>query len=106
MDSNAGVPLTSTGHVTETRSPKEQKLSPNQQQLNSKPNQVIKLLLLLVFSPWASLAGTTAQSVDRYGSGTLHSGQVLRGSLPLLSSEIKYTIYNSLNAQLTLIVLV
>jgi hypothetical protein len=29
------------------------------------------------------LAGTRAQSVDRYG--TLHSGQVLRGSLPLLS---------------------
>jgi hypothetical protein len=43
------------------------------------------LFLLLVFSPWASLAGTRAQSSDRYGSGTLHPGQVLRGSLPLLS---------------------
>jgi hypothetical protein len=31
------------------------------------------------------LAGTRAQSGNRYGSGTLHSGQVLRGSLPLLS---------------------
>jgi hypothetical protein len=31
------------------------------------------------------LAGTRAQSGDRYGSGTLHSGQVLSGSLPLLS---------------------
>jgi hypothetical protein len=31
------------------------------------------------------LAGTRAQSGDWYGSGTLHSGQVLRGSLPLLS---------------------
>jgi hypothetical protein len=30
------------------------------------------------------LAGTRAQSGDRYGSSTLHSGQVLRGSLPLL----------------------
>jgi hypothetical protein len=42
---------------------------------------------LLVFSPWAGLAGTRAQSGDWYGSGTLHSGQVLRGSLPLLSPE-------------------
>jgi len=33
----------------------------------------------------AGLAGTTAQSCDRYGSGTLHPGQVLGGSLPLLS---------------------
>jgi hypothetical protein len=40
MDSNAGIPLTSASHVTESRSSKEQKLSPNQQQLNSKPNQV------------------------------------------------------------------
>jgi hypothetical protein len=30
-------------------------------------------------------AGTRAQSGDQYGSGTLHPGQVLRGSLPLLS---------------------
>jgi len=30
-------------------------------------------------------AETRAQSGDWYGSGTLHSGQVLRGSLPLLS---------------------
>jgi hypothetical protein len=44
---------------------------------------VLLLLLLLAFSPWASLAGTRAQSGDRYGSGMLHSGQVLRGSLPL-----------------------
>jgi hypothetical protein len=40
-------------------------------------------LLLVVFSPWAGLEGTRAQSGDRYGSGMLHSGQVLRGSLPL-----------------------
>jgi len=31
----------------------------------------------------AGLAGTRAQSCDRYGSGTLHPGQVLGGSLPL-----------------------
>ena len=30
------------------------------------------------------LAGTRTQSGDRYGSGTLHPGQVLRGRLPLL----------------------
>jgi hypothetical protein len=35
------------------------------------------------------LAGTRAQSGDRYGSGTLHSGQVLRGSLPLLSPAFR-----------------
>jgi hypothetical protein len=34
-------------------------------------------------------AGTRAQSGDRYGSGTLHPGQVLRGSLPLLDAERK-----------------
>jgi hypothetical protein len=43
------------------------------------------VILLSVFSPWSSLTGTRAQSGDRYGSGTLHSEQVLRGSLPLLS---------------------
>jgi hypothetical protein len=35
------------------------------------------------------LAGTRAQSGDRYGSGTLHSGQVLRGRFPLLSSAFR-----------------
>ena len=37
-------------------------------------------------------AETRAQSGDCYGSGMLHSGQVLRGSLPLLSPIIY--IYN------------
>ena len=37
-------------------------------------------------------AGTRAQSGDRYGSGTLHPGQVLRGSLPLLSPRLYYII--------------
>ena len=35
------------------------------------------------------MAGTRAQSCDRYGSGTLHPGQVLGGSLPLLSPEFE-----------------
>jgi len=35
-------------------------------------------------------AETRAQSVDWYGSGTLHPGQVLRGSLPLLSPMYVY----------------
>ena len=37
----------------------------------------------------AGLAGTRAQSCDRYGSGTLHPGQVLGGSLPLLSPDFR-----------------
>ena len=34
-------------------------------------------------------AETRAQSGDWYGSGTLHPGQVLRGSLPLLSPSFR-----------------
>jgi hypothetical protein len=45
----------------------------------------------LAFSLWAGFAGTRAQSGDRYGSGTLQSRQVLRGSLPLLSPLTYYT---------------
>ena len=41
---------------------------------------LLLLLLLLVFSPRAGLGRD-----QRYGSGTLHPGQVFRGSLPLLS---------------------
>jgi len=36
-------------------------------------------------------AETRAQSGDWYGSGTLHPGQVLRGSLPLLSLAFRRT---------------
>jgi len=36
-------------------------------------------------SVWAE---TRVQSGDWYGSGTLHLGQVLRGSLPLLSPRL------------------
>ena len=37
----------------------------------------------------AGLAGTRAQSCNRYGSGTLHPGQVLGGSLLLLSPAFR-----------------
>ena len=37
----------------------------------------------------AGLAGTRAQSCDRYGSGTLHPGHVLGGSLPLLTPAFR-----------------
>ena len=37
------------------------------------------------------MAGTRAQSCDRYGSGILHPGQVLRGSLPLLSPAFRHS---------------
>ena len=36
-------------------------------------------------------AGTRAQSGNRYGFGTLHPGQDIRGSLPLLSPVEFYT---------------
>ena len=44
----------------------------------------------IIFYYWYSALGpvwaeTRVQSGDWYGSGTLHPGQVLRGSLPLLS---------------------
>ena len=45
---------------------------------------------LISIQPWRpGLAGTRAKSYDRYGSGTLHPGQVLGGSLPLLSSAFR-----------------
>jgi len=37
------------------------------------------------------LAGTRAQLCDRHGSGTLHPGQVLGGSLPLLSPAFRHS---------------
>jgi len=37
----------------------------------------------------AGLAGTRAQSCGRYGSGKLHPGQVLGGSLPFLSPAFR-----------------
>jgi hypothetical protein len=43
---------------------------------------IIIIIIIQLFGP--VLAGTRAQSGDRYGSGTLHSGQILRDSLPLL----------------------
>ena len=39
-------------------------------------------------------AETRAQSGDWYGSGTLHPGQVLRGSLPLLSPGYNVRTFN------------
>jgi len=42
--------------------------------------------------PWRpGLAGTRVRSCDRYGSGTLHPGQVLRGSLPLCSPAFRHS---------------
>jgi hypothetical protein len=39
-------------------------------------------------------AETRAQSGDWYGSGMLHPGQILRGSLPLLSPDANIRNYN------------
>jgi len=56
-------------------------------------NMILSFIALLSFisiQPWRpGLAGTRAQSCDRYGSGTLHPGQVLRGSLPLFSPAFR-----------------
>jgi len=47
------------------------------------------------FQPWRpGLAGTRAQSCDQYGSGTLHPGQVLGGSLPLLSPAFRRSCFS------------
>ena len=43
----------------------------------------------------AGLAGTRDQSCDRYGSGTLHPGQVLGGSLPLLSPAFRRSYFRN-----------
>ena len=42
-----------------------------------------------IFLVLLGLAGTGAQSCDRYGSGTLHPGQILGGILPLLSPAFR-----------------
>jgi len=48
-------------------------------------------IIIIIYYRYSALgpvwAGTRAQSGDWYGSGTLHPGQVLRGSLPLLSPK-------------------
>ena len=50
---------------------------------------------IFIHSLLFSLRGRTGrnQSPDHYGSGTLHPGQVLGGSLPLLSPDIHIYIY-------------
>jgi hypothetical protein len=49
------------------------------------------IIIIIIIQPLDQffLAGTRGQSGDRYGSGTLHSGQVLRSSFPLLSPAFK-----------------
>ena len=52
-----------------------------------RPSQIHSFISI---QPWRpGLAGTRAQSCYRYGSGTLHPGQVLGGSLPLLSPAFR-----------------
>jgi hypothetical protein len=50
---------------------------------------IIIINIIIIISRYSALgpvwAETRAQSGDWYGSGTLHPGQILRGSLPLLS---------------------
>ena len=50
-------------------------------------------IIIIIYYRYSALgpvwAETRAQSVDWYSSGTLHPGQVLRGSLPLLSPAFR-----------------
>ena len=49
---------------------------------------MVIMIMIIIYSALGPVwAGTRAQSGDRYDSGTLHSGQVLRGSLPFLSPD-------------------
>jgi len=58
--------------------------------IDTYPEYVINIAFIYYY--WYSALGpvwaeTRAQSGDWYGSGTLHPGQVIRGSLPLLSPD-------------------
>ena len=58
----------------------------------------LMLVFFYYYYYWYSAVGpvwaeTRVQSGDWYGSGTLHPGQVLRGSLPLLSPTFYIYIY-------------
>ena len=58
----------------------------------------IFIIIIYYYYYWYSALGpvwpeTRVQSGDWYGSGTLHPGQVLRGSLPLLSPGCSYILF-------------
>jgi len=56
----------------------------NKGQLHTRCHSFISI------QPWRpGLAVTRVQSCDRYGSGTLHPGRALGGSLPLLSPALR-----------------
>ena len=61
---------------------------------NFENHEALKAIRMLYYYYRYSALGpvwaeTRAQSGDWYGSGTLHPGQVLRGSLPLLSPAFR-----------------
>ena len=57
------------------------------------PQQITVGVIIYYYYRYSALgpvwAETRAQSVNWYSSGTLHPGQVLRGSLPLLSPAFR-----------------
>ena len=68
----------------------DMKLSGTHQLLVSADDVIILVGSVHYYCYWYSALGpvwaeTRVQSGDWYGSGTLHPGQILRGSLPLLS---------------------
>ena len=50
---------------------------------------IFEIIIISIQPEGRFLAGTRAQSGDRYGSGTLHSRQFLRVRLPLLSPAFR-----------------
>ena len=58
---------------------------------NIKCNTTPLIIIIIIIHPLGLVwAGTRAQAGDRFGSGTLHPGQVLRSSLPLLSPGLDF----------------
>ena len=55
----------------------------------SQHSSFLVLIIISIQPEGRFLAGTRAQSGDRYGSGTLHSRQFFRGRLPLLSPAFR-----------------
>jgi hypothetical protein len=68
--------------------------------------QYFQIMILCYYYRYSALgpvrAETRAQSGDWYGSGMLHPGQILRGSMPLLSPDTVYMFINADTPKLVL----
>jgi len=57
--------------------------------VNYHHDHLVTILIHQYSALEAGLAGTRSQSCDRYGSGTLHPGQVLGGNLTFISPAFR-----------------